>query len=351
MRLSFIILRSTEVVAAMFALCLVASCSGAKSGISAGGNNNGVGPGSLASFKVLTFQGNPSTSWNTDTPSVWKTNLNTVSITGTCARGISSINVSYRVSGSSSPAVDSGLSATCLNNAFAWSKSFAAEANYVATSAGSGIQYDFNIYALDGLGSQVVDSTALSAVKFYKLANTVLTSVKYYKTYIQQTVAVSGATTSITDNPDPDTGLPGHCTSSTAQFTLTGTLDPQATVGVTGATSTNSSSGTTMSFLVCVPFGSTTLTINSKDESGTSFGTQYTVNLTSATIMQTIGSSDQGFKSQNLSPNLASIPVSQGISLINISSDHIGTASKASTGSTGYSVSTGLTSYTQQASP
>lgn len=349
MRSKFITSRATELLASLCAYALIAGCGGAKSGISAGGNP-GTGAGSLASFKVLTFQGNPSTSWNTDTASVWKTNLNTVTITGTCQRGIASIQVTQKISGGPGAAVDSGVTANCVNNAFTWTKSFAADSNYMAAAAGSGVQFDFNIFALDGLGSQVVDSTALSAIKFYKLASTVLTSVKYYKAYIQQTVSVTGPNTVISDNPDPDSGGAGHCPTTTAAFTLTGTVDPQATLVVSGATSTNNDSGTTLSFLVCVPFGSTSVVVSTKDEAGTSTGTQYSINITSSTVLQTLGSATEGFKFQNLSPILAGL-TSQGLSLINVSSDLFGKANTSSTGAAGYTLSTGLTSYVQQASP
>ena len=92
-------------------MTLVECCSG-KGGISAHG-----GPGALSNFKVTTFQGNSATAWLTDAASVWKANLANISITGICTRGIASVKIKQRVSGSSSPFVDSGVSVSCVNNA------------------------------------------------------------------------------------------------------------------------------------------------------------------------------------------------------------------------------------------
>ncbi len=344
-----ILIRSIAFTTAALAAIGLSSGCGVKSGITVGGDP-GTGADSLGNFKVTSFQGNTSSTWKTVTAAVWKTNLSTVTIAGTCARGIASIKVNQRLSGSGAPLVDAGVTASCVNNTYTWTKSFVADTNYVATAAGSGVQLDFNIYALDGVGNQVTDSTALTAIRFNKLAASTLTNIKYMKNYIQQTVAVSASTTIISDNPDPDTGTAGHCASSEAAFVFTGTQDPEASISITGATATNASSGSTLSYTACVPFGNTSLVLGTKDESGSSVGTQYAVNVSSSAVIQTFGSADEGFKFQGLAPVLSGL-ISMGINLINISADAFGIATTNSTGAVGYTLATGLTSYVQEVSP
>ena len=259
--------------------------------------------------------------------------------------------MNQRVSGSSTALADAGVTVSCVNNAFSWTKNYTTDPDFIATATGSSVQYDFNIYALDGLGNQVIDSTALTAVKVSKLGPTVLTNIAYLKNYVMQNIVVSTPTTGISDHPDPGTGAVGNCPISTGLFTLTGTLDPESTLSLSGATSTiNNSSGTSLNIQACVPYGTTSLVLSTKDESGSSFGTQYTVNVTSSTFIQTLGSANEGFKFQALSPDLSSL-VSAGTNLINISSDQFDTAMTASTGATGLTLATGLASYVQQVSP
>ena len=260
------------------------------------------------------------------------------------------MKVNQRLSGSSDAFADSGVTASCVNGAFTWTKSYTADTNYIATSLGSGFQYDFKIYGQDGVGAQITDPLALTAVKMFRLAPTVLANVKYVKSLVQQTLVVLGTNTTITDSADGDTGGTGHCPASSAPFVLGGSVDPESNVGISGASSLNSNSGTTLALTACVPFGSTSLVLYTKDESGSTLGSQYSVNVISNETITTFGFASQGFKMQNLSPQLNTL-LSQGINLINVSSEHIGTASVNSSGTTGYTISVGLTNYTQQVSP
>ena len=146
---------SMKMIVAFASIAALSACTGGDGSISIGSTSSSSSsePGSIS---VTSFKGIDHNSWQIESGTgAIQTATGAISFGGTCTRGVNKIIVKTKLHAAGSY-TDTGITADCLNQAFAWTGTALSSDNY----------YDYQLYGVNGAGIEQTDKAVVKTVKF-----------------------------------------------------------------------------------------------------------------------------------------------------------------------------------------